>query len=57
MNFKENITIEEILKELNINKDKVVVEVDLNIISKDEFNTFKLFTNSKVEIIRFVGGG
>ncbi|MBU5269596.1 sulfur carrier protein ThiS [Clostridium sporogenes] len=57
MDFKEGITIEELLNNLKINKDKVVVEVDLNIIDKDEYNSFKLSTDSKVEIIRFVGGG
>ena len=57
MDFKEGITIEELLNNLDINKEKVVVEVDLNIIDKDEFSSFKLSTDSKVEIIRFVGGG
>lgn len=57
MDIKEGTTIEELLEKLNINKDKVVVEVNLNIIPKDEFKKFKLSTKSKVEIIRFVGGG
>lgn len=57
MDFKEGITLSNLLKSLNVPEDKVVVEVDLNILSKDEYKTYKLSTESKVEIIRFVGGG
>ncbi|SMC22674.1 sulfur carrier protein [Clostridium acidisoli DSM 12555] len=55
--FPNGINVERLLEELNIDKDRIVVEVDLEIISKDDFETKKLSTESKVEIIRFVGGG
>lgn len=57
MNFSDCITISELLKELKIEDYKVVVEVDLNIIDKSEYSTTKLTSDSKVELIRFVGGG
>jgi len=57
MDFKEGITVSNLLKSLNVPEDKVVVEVNLNILSKDKYKTYKLSTESKVEIIRFVGGG
>lgn len=57
MSFKDGITIEELLNELKIEAYKVVVEVDLNIIDKEEYGTTKLTSDSKVELIRFVGGG
>lgn len=57
MSFKDGITIEELLNELKIEAYKVVVEVDLNIIDKEEYATTKLTSDSKVELIRFVGGG
>jgi len=57
MNFKDGITIEELLNELKIEAYKVVAEVDLNIIDKTEYATTKLTSDSKVELIRFVGGG
>ncbi|WP_234122407.1 sulfur carrier protein ThiS [Clostridium hydrogenum] len=57
MNFKEGITVKELLKEIKLDEDKVVVEVDLEIINKNEYNQKKLSTTSKVELIRFVGGG
>lgn len=57
MNFKEGITVKELLKEIKLDEDKVVVEVDFEIINKNEYNQKKLSTTSKVELIRFVGGG
>jgi sulfur carrier protein len=57
MNFKEGITVIELLNEINVEKDKVVVEVDFQIIDKNEYSKKKLSTASKVELIRFVGGG
>jgi sulfur carrier protein len=55
--FKDNITVSELLEELKINPDKVVVEVDREIIDKNEYSIKKLRSASEVELIRFVGGG
>jgi len=57
MDIQAGITVEELLQKLNFNDNRVVVEVDLEIVSKDEYSIKKLDTNSKVEIIQFVGGG
>ncbi|WP_010239398.1 sulfur carrier protein ThiS [Clostridium arbusti] len=57
MNFKDGMTIEELLNELKIEAYKVVAEVDLNIIDREAYATTKLTSDSKVELIRFVGGG
>ncbi|MDF2502805.1 sulfur carrier protein ThiS [Clostridium sp.] len=57
MNFKDEMTIEELLNELKIEAYKVVAEVDLNIIDREAYATTKLTSDSKVELIRFVGGG
>lgn len=57
MNLEDGISIVEMLDKLGIDPQKVVVEVDLEIINKTEFSIKKLSSDSKVEIIRFVGGG
>lgn len=57
MDFKEGITVEEVLKNLDLNMKNVVIEVDREIIQKHDFHSRKLSLHSKVEIIRFVGGG
>lgn len=57
MNFKEEITIEELLKNFHLDMDKVVVEVNLEIIAKEKYYEFVLNEEDKIEIISFVGGG
>jgi sulfur carrier protein len=49
--------VENLLEQLNIEPDRVVVEVDMDIIARDQYSIKKLDSSSKVEIIRFVGGG
>lgn len=55
--YEEGITVEELLKSLKLQPEKVVVEVDREIIGRDDFKHKKLTTASQVELIRFVGGG
>ena len=50
-------TITELLRELQIEPGKVAVEVNLSIIRKADYATFKLHDGDKVEIVNFVGGG
>ena len=46
-----------ILKKLNVNKERVVVEVNLNIIHKEEYDSFIVKENDSLEVLSFVGGG
>lgn len=55
--FKENSNISEILDYLKINKDSVVVEVNLNIIPRKDYDSFLLKENDSIEVLSFVGGG
>ncbi len=57
MNLDDGITIDELLSKIKINKDRVVVEVDGEIVLKDEFSSFKLKENNTIEVVSFVGGG
>lgn len=57
VDYGVDVTVEELLHRLKLQQGTVVVEVDEEIISKHEFTTKKLSSESKVEIIRFVGGG
>ncbi|ACI21477.1 MULTISPECIES: sulfur carrier protein ThiS [Thermodesulfovibrio] len=50
-------TIEELLKELDINPQRVVVEVNLEIIKRDRFADYKIKEGDSIEIVNFVGGG
>ena len=57
MNLKDGITIDELLSEIKFNKERVVVEVDGIIVSRDDFDSFKLKENNTIEVVSFVGGG
>jgi len=50
-------TVEELLKELDINPQRVVVEVNLDIVKRDRFSSYKIKDGDSIEIVNFVGGG
>lgn len=52
-----NETIMDLAKELNLNVERIVVEIDGNIIPKEDFETHKLKESNIVEVVSFVGGG
>jgi len=55
---KTNIrTVMELLNELQIGPGHVAVEVNLSIIKRADYSTFRLNDGDKVEIVNFVGGG
>ncbi|WP_053955486.1 sulfur carrier protein ThiS [Inediibacterium massiliense] len=49
--------IEEFLKHLNLEKDKIVIEVNEKIIVKEEYKEHILNEEDKIEIVSFVGEG
>jgi len=57
VDYEVDMTVEELLASLKLEQGTVVIEVDQNIIYKDEYSTKKLSSESKVEVIRFMGGG
>jgi len=50
-------TVMELLHDLQIEPLQVAVEVNLSIVKKADYSTFRLNDGDKVEIVRFVGGG
>ncbi len=53
----DNITISELVKNLNIDYKRVVIELNGIIIPKDKYQRAYLSKNDKLEIVHFVGGG
>jgi sulfur carrier protein len=51
------INLDELLNKLKIQKKKVAIEVNGEIIEKNKYPKFKLNENDKVEIVHFIGGG
>lgn len=62
INGKETIlpdscTASEMLDFLGYKQKMIVIERNLEIIAKEDFETTKINQNDKIEIISFVGGG
>lgn len=50
-------TISQYIEETGYNKDRIVVELNMEIIPKDKLDTIVLKDGDSVEILNFVGGG
>ncbi len=55
--FKENINLEEMIKLLNIKTEVMAIAVNMDIVKKDDWSSFKPSENDKIEMLQFVGGG
>ena len=55
--INENLSLLIFLKQLKISLKKVAIELNLEIIDKNEINRIKLKKNDKIEIVHFIGGG
>ena len=49
--------LNELLNKLKIQKNKVAIEVNGEIIQKDKYQNLILRKDDKVEIVHFIGGG
>lgn len=50
-------TVAELLQELDIRPDRVAVELNLQILDRQEFDRRALHEGDRVEVISFIGGG
>ncbi len=50
-------TIADLLHELEILPDRVAVEINMEIVDRQEFDRRTLHENDRVEVISFIGGG
>jgi sulfur carrier protein len=55
--IRDGITVAELLEDLQISRDRVAVEVGLEIVPKAQYVTHALLEGDRVEIVQFVGGG
>ncbi|BCD62432.1 sulfur carrier protein [Nitratiruptor sp. YY08-26] len=52
-----NSTIEDILKQLKIEEKVMAVAVNMEIVKKEEWSSFKPKEGDKIEFLGFTGGG
>ena len=55
--IKDDSTVAELLEQLQIGRERVAVEVNLEIVPKSDYDSHTLATEDRIEIVHFVGGG
>ncbi|MDE7169453.1 MAG: sulfur carrier protein ThiS [Mucispirillum sp.] len=55
--FKENVSMEDIIEELKITNLNIIAEINGEIVRRRDFGNRKIGENDRVEIVQFVGGG
>jgi sulfur carrier protein len=53
----DNLSLSSYLKKLKIPLKKVAIELNQEIVDKNELNKIRLQNNDKIEIVHFIGGG
>ena len=55
--FREGMTVSELVVEMGFSEAMVAVELNLDILPRDSFSSTVLKENDCIEVVRFVGGG
>ena len=55
--INNSTNLDELLNKLKIQKNKVAIEVNGQIVEKDKYSNLILSKDDKVEIVHFIGGG
>ena len=55
--FDEGTVISEMIKDLDLNIVGMIVERNLEVVSRSEYNSTRLNEGDKIELIRLVAGG
>ena len=56
-NFQDQISIATLIRELGLDKRKIAVERNREIVPSTAFNSVSLCEGDKIEIVHFIGGG
>jgi thiamine biosynthesis protein ThiS len=54
---REGWTLADLVADLGLRGRRIAVEINRNIIPRDEYTNYRLQPNDEVEIVHFVGGG
>jgi len=57
MEMDTGLTVSALLNHLKIGRERVAVEVNMEIVTKSAYETHLLQADDKIEIVQFVGGG
>lgn len=55
--YQESLTVQELLQQLKLSPERVVVELNRDILSPDRHKNTTLKADDTLELVQFVGGG
>jgi len=55
--YQDNISLQQLITELNIEDKVMAAAVNMEIVKKDNWGSYRLKDNDRVELLHFVGGG
>lgn len=55
--YQERLTVQELLHQLRLSPERVVVELNREILSSDRYKNTTLKADDTLELVQFVGGG
>lgn len=55
--FNDSLTLQNIITDLQIENKVMAAAVNMNIVKKDDWNSFIPKNDDKIELLQFVGGG
>ena len=55
--YQKPLTVQKLLQQLNLNPERVIVEINRTILSPTEHNETELKQGDTIELVQFVGGG
>ena len=56
-NFDSPLTLSSLIEQLSMKQDRVAVELNRDIVPRDQWATTNLTEGDRLEIVHFVGGG
>ena len=57
LDISENYTISQLLEKLEVEDKVMAVAINMEIVKKDKWDTYKIEEGDKLELLHFVGGG
>ena len=55
--YQDNISLQQLITKLNIEDKVMAAAVNMEIVKKDNWSSYRLKDNDRVELLHFVGGG
>ncbi|OFV89331.1 MAG: thiamine biosynthesis protein ThiS [Acidobacteria bacterium RBG_16_68_9] len=56
-NLRDHLTVAELVRDLGLNQSRIAVEVNRDVLPRDQYAQHRLCEGDLVEVVHFIGGG